>query len=145
MNVTPAGGSYWQTGGVSRVPARVLVVDDESIILDVCSRMLECGGHDVLQAMGPREALEIVRNDPSVDLVLSDIDMPDMKGTQLIREVAQLSPQTAGLLMTGHINPGDVPDGVPVLNKPFSLQDLLSAVQAILSSPDRNPVRCLRA
>jgi CheY-like chemotaxis protein len=96
--------------------------------------MLErAGGYEVLPASGPHQALEIVKNSPPVHLVVSDIEMPEMKGTQLIRAVAQLSPQTAGLLMTGHINPVDVPDGVTVLKKPFSKQDLLSAVQTILA------------
>jgi two-component system response regulator (stage 0 sporulation protein F) len=97
--------------------------------------MLECdGGYEVLPANGPRQALEIVKNNSPVHLVLSDIELPEMKGTQLIREVARLSPQTAVLLMTGHINV-DVPDSVRVLNKPFSSPDLISAVQAILNSP----------
>ena len=113
---------------------RVLVVDDERMILRAVSRMLEReGGYEVLPANGPRQALEIVKNNLHVHLVISDIEMPEMKGTQLIRVVAKLSPQTAVLLMTGHLYPVDVPDGVPVLKKPFSKQVLLSAVQAILA------------
>jgi DNA-binding NtrC family response regulator len=116
------------------VAVRVLVVDDERVILRSVSRMLEReGGYEVLPANGPRQALEIVENSAPVHLVVSDIEMPEMKGTQLIRAVAQLSPQTASLLMTGHLNPVDVPDDVPVLKKPFSKQDLLSAVRAILT------------
>jgi DNA-binding NtrC family response regulator len=132
--VIPAGGLPIPREGVARVAARVLVVDDESIILRAVSRMLECGGHEVLPAKAPLQALEIVRNNPPVHLVISDIEMPEMKGTQLIREVAQLSPHTVALLMTGHINPMDVPHGVRVLNKPFSSRELLSTVQATLSS-----------
>jgi CheY-like chemotaxis protein len=97
--------------------------------------LLECGGHEVLPARGPLQALATVRNNSPVHLVISDIQMPEMKGTQLIRELARLSPETMCILMTGHINPVDVPDGVPVLYKPFSSHGLLSAVQAILSAP----------
>jgi hypothetical protein len=50
-----------------------------------------------------------------------------------VRELAEVSPQTATVLMTGGvISPADVPSGVPILRKPFTRQDLLSAVQATL-------------
>jgi FixJ family two-component response regulator len=60
--------------------------------------------------------------------------MPEMDGTQLVREVAQVSPQTAGLLMTGGASkPSDVPDDVLVLRKPFSTKDLIAAVEATVT------------
>jgi CheY-like chemotaxis protein len=96
--------------------------------------MLKCEGYEVLLADGPRHALEIVKHNPPVHLVVSDLMMPEMEGAQLIREVAQLSPQTAAVLMTGSaITPVDIPEGVPVLMKPFSPRELISAVQAILA------------
>ncbi|HEY7303030.1 MAG TPA: response regulator [Bryobacteraceae bacterium] len=115
--------------------ARVLVVDDDSTLLDVVSRVLTRAGYEVLPANGAHQALEIVSNHhPYVDLVVSDLEMPAMQGTQLVREVAQISPQTAGLLMTGGIlEPADVPNGVPVLQKPFAMSDLISAVEATLA------------
>jgi len=114
--------------------ARVLVVDDDSTMLEVVSRMLTRAGYEVLPANGARQALEIVNNPPGVDLVVSDLKMPDMQGTQLVREVARISPQTAGLLMTGAVNLADVPDDVPLLKKPFAMSDLISAVQATLDA-----------
>jgi DNA-binding NtrC family response regulator len=114
--------------------ARVLVVDDDSPMLDVVSRGLIRAGYEVLPANGARQALEIVGNHSRVDLVVSDLEMPEMRGTQLVREVAQISPQTVGLLMTGAIvKPADVPDGVAVLQKPFAISDLISAVQTTLA------------
>jgi CheY-like chemotaxis protein len=95
--------------------------------------MLKREGYQVLLADGPRQALEIVKNNPPVHLVVSDMMMPELRGTQLIREISRLSPQTAAVLMTGSFRPVDVPDGVPVLKKPFSTRELLSAVQAILA------------
>jgi DNA-binding NtrC family response regulator len=114
--------------------ARVLVVDDDSTMLEVMSRMLTRAGYEVLPANGACQVLEIVSKLPHGDLVLSDVEMPNMQGTQLVREVAQISPQTAGLLMTGAANnPADVPNGVPVLKKPLAMSDLITAVQAILA------------
>jgi hypothetical protein len=60
--------------------------------------------------------------------------MPEMPGTQLVVEVLRLSPQTAGLLMTGDVvNPPDVPEGVAVIKKPFSTVELILAVHSTLA------------
>jgi CheY-like chemotaxis protein len=47
------------------------------------------------------EALELLRNQPPVQVAISDVGMPEMQGMELVREVARLSPQTASVLMTG--------------------------------------------
>ena len=117
--------------------ARILVVDDNAVMLDAISRMLRAKGYEVLSAGGPRQALEIVRDSPSIHVVIADFLMPDMQGTQLVREVLRLSPQTAGVLMTGYV-PGalDVPDGVALLTKPFTSEKLFRTIQAALTQPD---------
>src|SRR6516162_1607707 len=112
---------------------RVVVVDDDAMMLASVSRMLSRQGYDVLPASGPHQALEIIKTPPPVQLILSDIAMPEMRGTQLVSEVFRLSPQTAGLLMTGDLSsPPDVPEGVAVLRKPFSTAELILAVQLTL-------------
>jgi two-component system, cell cycle sensor histidine kinase and response regulator CckA len=114
--------------------ARVLVVDDEQLCLDVTSRRLRREGYEVFPASGPRQALEIVKKNPLMDLVLSDIHMPEMRGTELVREIARISPRTASIFMTAFVlNPRDVPKGVALLKKPFSTQELIFAVQAALA------------
>jgi DNA-binding NarL/FixJ family response regulator len=114
--------------------ARVLVVDDEPVVLQVISRMLRREGYDVLEASGPAEALGIVKQTPPVDLVVSDICMPGMPGTELVREVARISPQTALMLVTGGtVDPDLLPDAVPVLRKPVSTVELITAVRAALA------------
>jgi DNA-binding NtrC family response regulator len=113
--------------------ARVLVVDDDQVVLKVLSGMLRIAGYEVLPATGPSEALGMIKNQPPIDVLLSDVNMPEMAGTELIREAAQISPQTASLLMTGGvISSAEVPPDVAVLRKPFAKQDLLDAVQAAL-------------
>ena len=114
--------------------ARVLVVDDDAMMLASVSKMLSRQGYEVLPASGPHQALEIVRIPPPIQLILSDVAMPEMPGTQLIVEVLRLSPQTAGLLMTGDVvNPPDVPEGVAVIKKPFSTVELILAVHSTLA------------
>jgi DNA-binding NtrC family response regulator len=78
--------------------------------------MLKQAGYEVLLADRPVQALEIVKNNPPVHIVISDIEMPEMRGPQLLRKVARLSPQTACMLMTGHgVELVDLPDGYPSL------------------------------
>jgi DNA-binding NtrC family response regulator len=114
--------------------ARVLVVDDDAMMLASVSKMLSRQGYEVLPASGPCQALAIVRTPPPIHLILSDIAMPEMRGTQLVSEVFRLSPQTAGLLMTGDVaSPPDLPQGVDVIRKPFSTQELILAVQSTLA------------
>jgi two-component system, cell cycle sensor histidine kinase and response regulator CckA len=120
---------------------KILVVDDERMVRESVVSMLKRAGYEVLSADGPRQALEIVKNNSPVHLVLSDIQMPEMRGTQLICELARLSPNTARVLMTGSLNkPADVPDGVPVLHKPFLTRALISAIRVALASSGQRPV-----
>jgi DNA-binding NtrC family response regulator len=102
-------------------------------MLATVSKMLSCQGYEVLSASGPRQALETVSTPPPVQLILSDVAMPEMRGTELISEVFRLSPGTAGLLMTGDLaSLPDVPHGVAVLRKPFSTAELILLVQSTL-------------
>lgn len=114
--------------------ATVLVVEDDHVFLDVVNRMLVREGYDVLRSASPHQALETVRKVGAVDVVLSDIIMPEMRGTEVVREIGELSPHIASVLMTaGHVDAASLPHGVPVLKKPFSRWDLICAVEAALA------------
>jgi response regulator RpfG family c-di-GMP phosphodiesterase len=111
--------------------ARVLVVDDDELHLVLMERLLSKCGLQVVPATGPRQALEIIKNDCGIDVIVSDVQMPQMPGTELVREAAQILPATASLLLTGGpVDPTEVPPGVAVLRKPIATRDLLAAVQA---------------
>ena len=114
--------------------ASVLIVDDEPLFLDVISKTLRKRGFDVFPADGPREALATVTNQRPIDVVLSDVQTPAMRGTYLVREIAQVSPHTASILMTcDAVDLADVPRGVPLLRKPFSTEDLFHTVAEVLA------------
>jgi DNA-binding NtrC family response regulator len=117
---------------------RVLVVDDEPVLLDAYARLLSRNGYEVVSSGKALQALEIVRSGPPVDVLLSDVIIPDMRGTELIREVALISPETRCLLMTaGYVDLNEVPDEVPLLRKPLLTRDLIAAVdQAIARSAE---------
>ncbi len=123
--------------------ARVLVVDDEPAILELAGRALDHAGYFVLRASAPHEALEVVRRESGIDLVISDVVMPEMKGTELAGEVQRLSPSTRVLLISGYVGPSEAAANLPFLPKPFSSQALIAAVQRVLaeSSEDRRRLR----
>lgn len=113
--------------------ARVLIVDDEELLLNAMSRMLSMAAYEVLSANRPHQALEIIRKEAPIDLVISDIAMPEMRGPELIREIARISPRTARLLIAGgFVDSEEVPEDVLVLSKPFSATELISTAGAVL-------------
>ena len=114
--------------------ATILVVDDDAMVLEVLGQTLRGAGYDVLAAGGPSQALAIVQERQPVNLVLSDFEMPGMRGTQLIREISRISPETGTILMTGGATlVAEVPSHTPVLRKPISTRDLLVAVRDVLA------------
>src|SRR5215469_14610660 len=75
--------------------ARVLIVDDEPFQLNAFTKILSRSGYEAIAAGGALQALEIVRGRLPIDVVLSDVNMPGMPGTELIRAIGQLSPGSA--------------------------------------------------
>ena len=115
----------------------ILVVDDEEMVRASTARMLERRGYRALTAASPGEALGILRSDAPIDLLISDIVMPEMYGTDLLQHARALRPGLPALLISGFADQqnaqhGSIPEGVPFLPKPFDLADLLAEVQALL-------------
>jgi CheY-like chemotaxis protein len=120
-------------GGVQVEAAKILVVDDDPIILGAVTTILNGRHHAVVPASGPREALQIVRHGELVDVVVSDFYMPELNGGELIREIARISPSTMGIVITaGMIKAAHVPPCVPVLKKPFGAAALLATVEMMV-------------
>ena len=93
--------------------------------------MLEEMGHRVLQATRGAEALEMLRRLRAIDLLVTDVMMPEMTGVELARRASEARPDLPILLVTGY---ADLPPGgqkLPRLAKPFSLADLARAVRAV--------------
>lgn len=80
----------------------ILSVDDSEHSNSLRKFMLETRGYRVLLAHNGREALEIFHDHP-IDLVLSDLMMPDMNGAELVRKVKDESPETPAILFSGKI------------------------------------------
>jgi len=92
---------------------RVLVVDDEEIIRDSLSFVLSKEGYEVDSASNGREALEKVLENPH-DIIITDIEMPEMKGMELLEKVSQMSPQTFVIIITAY---GSIETAIQALRK----------------------------
>ena len=126
-------------------PGRVLVVEDDASVRVVATRVLSAAGYDVAEAGNGREALARLESLEGVgwipDLVLTDLVMPEMAGSQLAERLASRYPGLPVVVMSGFA-PDEVLDpvllraGQPLLTKPFTPPDLLRAVrQALATSP----------
>jgi PAS domain S-box-containing protein len=119
----------------------VLAVDDDALVLLNTVSMLEDLGYVVFQAYSGMEALDILRREGSIDLVITDQAMPQMTGTQLAKAIRKEWPEMQVMLATGYaeIKP-DEEMGLPKLSKPFFEGDLAAALTEIKPkrrSPDR--------
>jgi CheY-like chemotaxis protein len=113
---------------------KVLLVDDDHLVLQSTTAMLEDFGHEVLGVSSGEGALEILRKRAMpIDLVIADQVMPGMTGLQLARELRAVRPGLPVLLATGY---GELPPGsegiLPRLTKPFSQQQLAEATAACM-------------
>ena len=111
----------------------VLVVDDDTLVLESTAAMLEDIGHAVIQARSGEEALASLRRTRSVDLVVTDYAMPGMTGLQLADAVSAERPGTIILLSTGYAElPREVRSNLPRLAKPFDQAALASAIETAM-------------
>jgi signal transduction histidine kinase/ActR/RegA family two-component response regulator len=124
---------------------RILLVDDDASVRLSTRAMLEELGHDVVDAAGGAEALQILASqvqagDRHFDLLLIDFAMPRMNGSQLAGEVTKLWPEAPILFVTGYVENDALRPwadrGYSTLHKPFSARDLAAAVERTMRAAD---------
>jgi CheY-like chemotaxis protein len=114
----------------------ILIADDEPTVLYVTARFLKECGYNVLVAEDGEAALKAFAEAPhTIQLVISDVSMPRLRGPQLVRSIKKLSPSTATLLMSGTWTTKPE-DGVSLIGKPFTRQKLLATVEGLLAACD---------
>jgi DNA-binding NtrC family response regulator len=116
---------------------KILVVDDEQAVRDVCAAILARHDFIPILAQNGSQALELYQEMSSeIALTLSDIAMPIMGGLELARNIFELQPKSKVILMTGFspedIAPEDLKALCAVLEKPFSQSQLITAVKKCL-------------
>ena len=116
----------------------ILLVEDEPMILDMTTTMLEHHGYKVLPAATPREAVRLAEEHAGdLHLLLTDVVMPEMNGRDLARNLLSLYPNLKCLFMSGYTanviaHQGVLDEGVHFIQKPFSMNDLAVRIREAL-------------
>ncbi|MBD3174806.1 MAG: response regulator [Armatimonadia bacterium] len=120
---------------------KLLVVDDEPSVTLMASEMLRALGYSVTTASDPREALRLLRRDPSaVDLIMTDQAMPHMTGLELASNVRVLRQDLPVIISTGVMGVEglvDAAEDYAFLAKPYSMGELAAAVRRCLDDDER--------
>ena len=109
----------------------VLVVDDQDVVRDVIRLTLEGAGYTVLDAASPNDALALVRDNGPIDLLVTDVVMPEMDAFELADRVVSELPGIRVLYTSGYTDAGA--EG-PFIQKPFTPAQLVEKVSTVLSS-----------
>jgi CheY-like chemotaxis protein len=122
----------------------ILVVEDESVVRSLASRVLEAAGYRIYQAPNGAAALDFLTAHPDeVDLVLTDIVMPRMSGRELAERIRERQPGLPIVFMSGYsgdemVQRGLLLEGIPLIKKPFAPDVLETAVRSRLDSAARS-------
>lgn len=117
------------------LPVRsALIVDDEALIAMAIAEYCRDLGAEATAVFDPKEALEILAQQPNIEALVTDVRMPGMNGPELVRRARLARPNLAVLFITGFTAEGDLADAGswPVLRKPFDLSALGPALQRAL-------------
>ena len=119
----------------------VLVVDDEDGVRELTRRILARNGYQVLVARSGNEAIRLAdEHDGPIDLLVTDVVMPQMPGKEVAERITKLRSETRVLYMSGYAQPvlaaqGSLQPGVALLDKPFSESLLLAKVSEVFEAP----------
>jgi signal transduction histidine kinase/CheY-like chemotaxis protein len=119
---------------IDRREAVLLIVEDDSLIRSMLSRFLPRQGYEVHSAASGAEAVEVARGLPRLDVVLSDVVMPDLSGPETVEQLRAVHPGVPALFMTGYAEHhlDTLPSGSEVLCKPFGLDAVHARLSALL-------------
>ena len=115
----------------------VLVVDDEEPIRQMERRILEKAGYRVIEASDGAQGFEMLKDGKPLDLLIADLDMPEVGGEEMVRRIRVLRPDLKVLYVTAHIDRlldvrQTLWEGEAFLDKPFSMDGLIEAVALLL-------------
>ncbi len=118
--------------------AKILLAEDDDDMRRFLERALEKAGHDVLAFAEGASAFEKLKGS-TIDLLLTDIVMPEMDGIELARRAAELDPSLKIMFITGFaavaLHPDSkAPKDAKVLSKPFHLRDLVAEVDRMMAA-----------
>ena len=119
----------------------MLIVEDETSILDMGKRMLEKLGYRVLTADSPAKALQLAEaHAGAIHLLMVDVVMPEMNGRDLAHKLNSIFPEIRTLFMSGYTanviaHQGVLDEGVNFIQKPLSMQELAYKIRTAMDHP----------
>ena len=127
-----------------RESRRILIVDDEPTIVRFVSRVLRGAGYETSTAGSGLEALGVVETSAPFDLIVADVNMPELSGPEMISRVRMRQPDVRVLYLTGFNDQlfaakNVLWEGEAYLDKPTTTDGLLQAVSLILFGTIQNP------
>lgn len=119
---------------------KVLVVDDVLVILDFVKMVLEMNNYKVITCLNGYEAIEHIKNDDSIGLILLDLMMPEISGWDTLREIRKIKSkeQLPVIIFTGNVKEREQLENNPLKNeildfilKPVSYEDLIRRIEVV--------------
>ena len=117
------------------------MVDDNSAVRTITAVMIRTLGHDVIEAAGGEDALDLLEKDRQFDLLIVDLAMPNMHGDEFAARARGLVPGVPTLFVTGYAEPGRMKTKGDVLKKPFRRAHLAEKLRYILRDVTRRKGR----
>jgi two-component system cell cycle sensor histidine kinase/response regulator CckA len=120
----------------SSADSMVMVVDDEPMIRKMVAAALATSGYRVVDAETPQQAIRMMDSHPALDLLVTDIVMPEVDGHELAERMRLKQPALKVLFMSGfepENGPRQLAQGSDFLQKPFRITDLLDRVKQMLT------------
>ncbi|MGB5829756.1 MAG: response regulator [Pseudomonas mandelii] len=119
---------------MSSTPSTILVVEDDAIVRMLIVDVLEELDYKVLEADGSEKALEFLNDeDQHIDLMMTDVGLPVMDGRELAKQARMLRPELPIMFASGYAESIELPEGMQVIGKPFSIDQLRDKVKGMLA------------
>jgi len=131
---------------MSKAAPVVLVADDESIVRDLARRILEMDGYRIVEAVDGAEAVKLLAGGAEIDLLMADLEMPNLAGEEMVRQCRLTHPDLKVLYVSGVIDRlldarPMLWEGEAFLYKPFTPAGLLEATSLLLYGTLKKPAK----
>lgn len=113
--------------------SKLLIIDDEELFLNSISEQLKLRGFDAITLTSGREVEKLLKKEPTIDVVLLDLKMPDMSGEEVLKRIKEIRPEVQVVILTGH---GDTENAIQMakmdvfnyLQKPVNIDKLVDVL-----------------
>jgi DNA-binding NtrC family response regulator len=122
-----------------KLKSKILVVDDEEQLVQLLARQLERLSHTTYMANSAQEALDILQQDTTIDVLVTDFKMPEINGVELIARAIKLDPKIQGIIVTGYLD-DEITDqamqagAVGCFEKPVDFVQLGNAIESCVQN-----------